>query len=57
MRWDGTQVVDFTPKGSTNRLFVNPIVLDPNNPALLYYAAGSASAVPRRGPTGTRVED
>ena len=45
MRWDGTDIVDITPLNSTNRIFVNPIVLDPNSPALLYYAGGSASAV------------
>ena len=45
MRWDGTNIVDITPDLSTNRLFVNPIVLDPNNPALLYYAGGTPAAV------------
>src|SRR5262249_41780201 len=40
MRWDGTDIVDMTPDLATNRLFVNPIVLDPNNAALLYYAGG-----------------
>jgi hypothetical protein len=39
--WDGSYFVDMTPEFAINRLFVNPIVLDPNNPALLYYAAGS----------------
>ena len=39
--WDGTNFADFTPSGSTNQLFVNPIVLDPNVPARLYYAAGT----------------
>jgi len=42
--WDGTNVVDFTPGGSTNQLFVNPIVLDPSNAALLYYAAGTSAS-------------
>jgi hypothetical protein len=41
MRWDGTGIVDITPEHSTNRLFVNPIALDPNDAALLYYAGGS----------------
>jgi len=45
MRWNGEDIVDITPENSTNRLFVNPIVLDPNNPALLYYAGGSPNAV------------
>jgi hypothetical protein len=31
-----------TPQGAANQLFVNPIVLDPNNPNILYYAAGSS---------------
>lgn len=38
MQWDGSDIRDITPEFSFNRLFVNPIVLDPNNPALLYYA-------------------
>jgi hypothetical protein len=41
--WDGSNLVDFTPTGATNQLFVNPIVLDPNDPTLLYYAAGTTS--------------
>jgi hypothetical protein len=45
MRWNGTNIVDITPDLATNRLFVNPIVLDPNNPALLYYAGGGPNAV------------
>ncbi len=45
MRWDGTDIIDITPENSINRLFVNPIVLDPNNPALLYYAGGSPNAI------------
>jgi hypothetical protein len=40
--WDGSNLVDFTPTGATNQLFVNPIVLDPNDPTLLYYAAGTS---------------
>jgi hypothetical protein len=40
--WDGTNVVDFTPSGAANQLFVNPIVLDPNHSALLYYAGGTS---------------
>jgi len=45
MQWDGSHIVDITPKNAVNQIFVNPIVLDPSNPALLYYAAGSPSAV------------
>src|SRR5262249_31555560 len=41
--WDGSNFLDFTPSGATNQLFVNPIVLDPNEPSLLYYAAGTSS--------------
>ena len=33
-----------TPAGALNQLFVNPIVLDPNNSALLYYAAGVSAS-------------
>jgi hypothetical protein len=40
--WDGTNLVDFTPSGGMNQLFVNPIVLDPNAPSRLYYAAGTS---------------
>ena len=36
--------LDFTPSGAANQLFVNPIVLDPNNSALLYYAAGTTTS-------------
>lgn len=32
---DGSNLVTITPSGATNQLFVNPIVLDPNNSALL----------------------
>jgi hypothetical protein len=35
---------DCTPAGAANQLFVNPIVLDPNNSALLYYAAGTTGS-------------
>jgi hypothetical protein len=58
--WDGSNLLDMTPSGSTNQLFVNPIVLDPNNPMLLYYAAGTSgttsmiwrnSSAPFAGPT------
>lgn len=41
--WDGTSLFEITPAGATNQLFVNPIVLDPNNASLLYYAAGSSA--------------
>jgi hypothetical protein len=33
---------DFTPAGATNQLFVNPLVLDPNNSSFMYYAGGNA---------------
>ncbi len=29
------------PSGSTNQLFVNPFILDPNNSSLLYYGGGN----------------
>ena len=41
MGWDGSGVVSITPSGSTNQMFVNPIVLDPNNSSVLYYAGGA----------------
>ena len=41
--WDGSSLFTITPSGATNQMFVNPIVLDPNNPALLYYAAGTSA--------------
>lgn len=37
---DGSNLLNITPSGATNQLFVTPIVLDPNNSALLYYPAG-----------------
>jgi hypothetical protein len=37
----GGFLADFTPSGSTNKIFVNPVVLDPNNSSLYYYAAGN----------------
>jgi hypothetical protein len=40
--WDGSNLADMTPTGAANQLFVNPIVLDPNNSNLLYYAAGNS---------------
>lgn len=46
-RWNGADVVDFTPTGSANKMFVNPIVLDPNNSVLLYYGAGVAANTSR----------
>ena len=42
--WNGSNLVTFTPKGALNQLFVNPILLDPNNSALLYYAAGTSGS-------------
>ena len=44
---DGTNYVNMTPAGSTNQLFVNPIVLDPHSSALLYYAAGVSASSSR----------
>ncbi len=41
--WGGANVTTITPTGATNQLFVNPIVLDPNDPRRLYYAAGTSS--------------
>src|SRR5262245_6973812 len=41
--YDGSNLVDFTPDGSANQLFVNPIVLDPLDPGVLYYASGNSS--------------
>jgi hypothetical protein len=46
MKRDLTNVVDMTPKNATDRLFVNPIVLDPNNPALMYYPAATTGLGP-----------
>jgi hypothetical protein len=37
-------VTSITPSGSTGQLFVNPIVLDPNNSSILYYAGGKTSS-------------
>lgn len=45
MQWNGSNVVEITPDQAFNQLFVNPIVLDPNTPALLYYAGGGPNAV------------
>lgn len=45
--WDGTGVTAINPAGSTNALFVNPIVLDPNDSSILYYAAGVSSSSSR----------
>ena len=44
MQWNGANIVDITPEFSNNQMFVNPIALDPNNPSLLYYGGGSATA-------------
>ena len=46
MKRDLTSVVDFTPRTATDRLFVNPIVLDPNNSSLLYYSAATSTIGP-----------
>jgi hypothetical protein len=40
---DGITVVDVTPSGATNMMFVNPIALDPNNTSILYYGGGRTS--------------
>jgi hypothetical protein len=37
----GSFIADFTPSRAYNQLFVNPIVLDPNNSSLMYYAGGT----------------
>ena len=44
---NGSNLMDMTPAGAANQLFVNPIVLDPNNSALLYYAAGISGTTSR----------
>jgi hypothetical protein len=41
--YDGSNLVDFTPDGSANQLFVNPIALDPVSPSILYYGSGNSS--------------
>jgi hypothetical protein len=43
MRRDMSDVWTITPSGANNQIFVTPIVLDPNNSSLLYYAAGRSS--------------
>ncbi len=40
---DGTNVINITPSGATNLMFVNPILLDPNVSFTLYYAGGRTS--------------
>ena len=40
----GSSFVSFSPSGSTNAQFVNPIALDPNNSRILYYGAGRSTA-------------
>jgi len=45
--WDGSDLVSIQPTGSVNQLFVNPIVLDPNNSSILYYAAGVSASSSR----------
>jgi hypothetical protein len=44
---DGSNLLDITPSGAMNQLFVTPIVLDPNNSALLYYPAGISASTSR----------
>ena len=41
--WSGADLADITPGDAANQLFVNPIALDPNDPARLYYAGGTIS--------------
>jgi hypothetical protein len=41
---DGTFISDFTPLSAMNQLFVNPLVLDPKNSSLMYYAGGTTSS-------------
>jgi len=45
--WSGAGLADMTPAGSANWLFVNPIVLDPNNSSILYYAGGVSAGSSR----------
>jgi len=46
--YDGTNLAEgIQPTGSANAMFVNPIVLDPNNSSVLYYAAGISSTSSR----------
>jgi len=40
---DGTYITDYTPSSALNQLFVNPLVLDPNNSSLMYYAGGDGA--------------
>lgn len=44
---DGSALTDMTPAGSANRLFVNPIALDPANSTILYYGGGISSNTSR----------
>ena len=44
---NGSNLVNTTPSSATNQLFVNPIVLDPNNSARLYYPAGVSTSTSR----------
>lgn len=41
---NNTYLGSITPSGSTNPLFVNPFILDPNSSSLLYYGAGNSSS-------------
>lgn len=38
-----TDFVYMTPSGATNMLFVNPLILDPNSPRIMYFPAGRNS--------------
>lgn len=39
----GSFIAEFTPSSALNQLFINPLVLDPNNSSLMYYAGGTTS--------------
>lgn len=47
-RRSGLFLGDFTPSTAFHQLFVNPLVLDPNNSTIMYYGAGTST-------TNTRV--
>jgi len=40
----GSFLGDFTPSSALNQLFINPLLLDPNNSTLMYYAGGTTSS-------------
>jgi type IX secretion system substrate protein len=46
--YDGSNLVEeIQPTGSMNQMFVNPILLDPNNSSILYYAGGVSTTSSR----------